>query len=101
MIVCIAKNYQEFEKWRDHKVVYVGDKFQLAKINPADVREVIFVGDNYRDHPFYFSDELLEFQMNVSLAKRGDGRSVRINELKKPSWFKRLLMSFDGLGRAI
>lgn len=91
-IVCVARNYQEFEEWRDKRVVYVGDKSHLARLDPSQVRDVVFVGENYRYHPIYFSDELLDFQCAVSLAKNGP---------KKVSWLKRLFRSFDGLGKAV
>lgn len=91
MIVCVARNYPEFKKWRDDLVVYVGDADALSRIDPADVREIVFVGENYRQHPVYFSDAMLEFQMNVALAKRGDDLRVNINNLpKKQPWYIRL-----------
>lgn len=95
MIICIAKNYQEFEKWRDERVVYVGDVQSLEKIDPADVHDIRFVGDNYREHPIYFSDALLEFQMNVVLAKRGDDKRVHLGDLPKP-WYKKVWEAING-----
>lgn len=79
MIVCIAKNYQTFKNWRDDHVVYVGDRWALAKIDPANVKEIRFIGDDFRDQPLYFTDEFLEFQFNVALAKRGDGLTAHVN----------------------
>lgn len=92
MIICIAENYQEFEKWRDERVIYVGDERQLELIDPNDVRDIRFVGKNFRNHPIYFSDKLLEFQMNVALAKRGEGEKVNITKVvRQKPWYKRIL----------
>lgn len=72
MIVVIARDYQHFIKWLEEEICYVGDADDLARINPSEVSEIKFVGENYCDHPIYFSDYLLKFQMAVSkLRKRG------------------------------
>ena len=92
MILCVAKNWQEFDKWRERNVVYIGDKRQLELINPADVEDIKFIGTNFREHPVYFSDELFAFQVNQSLARNGTDIRVTVGEVKPtPPWYKRWL----------
>lgn len=68
MIIVVAKNYQSYKGWLEDAVRYVGD-IDLHKVDPATVSRVLFVGDNFRDHPVYFSDELLELQCQIAANK--------------------------------
>lgn len=69
MIVVVAGNHDEYEQWLRERYTYVGDKDALAKIDPATVEKVEFVG-NYRNHPFYWTNDLIRFQMDVALNER-------------------------------
>jgi hypothetical protein len=70
MIVVVAGNHEEFEQWIRENFCYVGDKYELAKLDLNAVEKVEFIG-NYSDHPFYWSDELLRFQMDLALKPQG------------------------------
>jgi hypothetical protein len=70
MIGVVAGNYTEFEMWLRQNFAYLGDQTDLSKLDPTQIDDIVFVG-NFRNHPMYFSDALLEFQFKVSLAKAG------------------------------
>lgn len=70
MIAVVAGNHDEFEAWLREQFVYVGDKDTIDSLNPADIDSFAFVG-NFRDHPIYFSDDLLKFQIECAAARMG------------------------------
>jgi hypothetical protein len=69
MILVIAGNHSEFEEYIRKNFRYIGDRDALAGVDPKQVEKVIFTG-NYRNHPFYWSDDLIRFQMEVALNER-------------------------------
>lgn len=61
----LAANHDEFQKWLDGQFIYIGDPDTLALLDPEQIKKVVLVG-NFREHPIYWTDQLLNFQMEVS-----------------------------------
>lgn len=87
MIAVVAGNHQEFEDWIGENFVYIGDKYMIEAIDPSDIDSFAFVG-NFRDHPIYFSDELLTLQMKVAAKKVGLEIDIQ-DPPKRKRWWQR------------
>lgn len=83
MIAVVAGNYGEFREWLEKQFVYIGDKMDIEKLNPAEVEHVLFVGNSDK-HPLYFSDDLLKFQFQIALASTGKDLSLVDELFKRP-----------------
>ena len=88
MYVVVAENHDLYESWLDNQFVYVGDKEALDKINPSEVKKIIYLGD-YSKHPIYFSDDFLAFQFRVAAA------GCRRNSRSSNKWWKKLRRGLD------
>ena len=91
MNIVIAGNHEEFEQFLHDNYIYVGDRDTLQALDPSKVEQVYLVG-NYDQHPFYWSDDLLQFQINMSIARYGV-KAVKVSERKTlvqriKTWFK-------------